>query len=587
MLATPPTSRRGPRKAARASASTERSSIALVGFMGSGKTSVGKLLAERLGVTFVDLDEVIAASAGRSIPEIFRDFGEVGFRARERAALRDVLARRGTMVIATGGGTFADPAMREWLLGATRTVFLQTSAETLIERMNTVEHRARRPLLRGPDPAKTIRRLLAERTEAYEQSELEVPTDGCRTEDIVDAIVRALRLDGGAPATSGLGASASSIAGGRADAARGRQPKRPTTRQRQLTVRATSGDYVVSLRAAAGSWLAEEVARLCPGRKVALFSDEHVAPLHADRLISDLRDVGKQVSVHVVPPGEDSKSLAVAERLYDELLDVGLDREDAVIALGGGVVGDLAGFVASTFLRGIACVQVPTSTLAAVDSSVGGKTGVNTRRGKNLVGTFSQPRAVLIAGAHLVTQPRRVHAAGLAEVVKIAATLDAELFRRVADDARALLDFDVEAVLDVVQRAVELKAEVVSADERERGVRMVLNYGHTIGHAIEVGEAYELLHGEAVALGMVAEAEWAQAERLGGAIAPELVRALHALELPTEWRRARVDVEALKVDKKRLASTVRLPVVTEPGSYELRTVPMTALIEYVSRRSSR
>ncbi|HET6343891.1 MAG TPA: 3-dehydroquinate synthase family protein, partial [Myxococcota bacterium] len=271
--------------------------------------------------------------------------------------------------------------------------------------------------------------------------------------------------------------------------------------------------------------------------------------------------------------------------LYDELLDAGLGRADALVALGGGVVGDMTGFVASTYMRGIGYVQVPTTTLAAVDSSVGGKTAVNTRRGKNLVGTFYPPRAVLIAAAHLRTQDRRGHAAGLCEALKMAACLDAELFAEMESTAARLVSLDPAATLAIIRRAVALKAAVVSRDEREMGERAVLNYGHTLGHAIETGEGYRLLHGEAVGLGMLAEADWAESEGLATHISGQLMRALLAMNMPCEWRRAKVDVGALGLDKKRAGAEVKMPVVRTLGSYEMHNVPLAKLVSYVSHRN--
>jgi shikimate kinase / 3-dehydroquinate synthase len=548
-----------------------RQHIALVGFMGAGKTSVGKRLATECGYRFVDLDEVIANAAGQSVTEIFRDHGEVGFRARERAALRDVLASGDPCVIATGGGTFADPSMREWIQKAARTIYLRASTEVLMTRIGHGAERAQRPLLAGPDPRATISRLLTERASSYEQCEHTVSTDDTEVGDVVEQIVRVLHLEPGNPAMR------------RQD---GRASARRTTVLPTVEVQTASAHYKVELRREAGAWIAAAVADAAKGAHVAVLSDTTVAPLHAERLVSDLRARGKSVSVHTFAPGESSKSLATCETLYEELLAAGLGRRDLIVALGGGVVGDVAGFVASTILRGVDYVQVPTTTLAAVDSSVGGKTGVNTRAGKNLVGTFCQPRAVLVAVQHLATQSKRAHAAGLVEAVKMAACLDADLFGEIMRRADALLAFEPQALLAVISRAVQLKAAVVARDEREAGERIVLNYGHTVGHAIEVGESYRLLHGEAVALGMIAECEWAEQEGLSADVAAPLLGALAALGVPSAWKQSRVDLVAMGLDKKRAGSSVRVPVIPHLGSFELRSVPIATLVEFVKRRTA-
>lgn len=331
--------------------------------------------------------------------------------------------------------------------------------------------------------------------------------------------------------------------------------------------------------------MADAIVSVCSGERLAVISDDTVAPLHASGLTEALRNHGRHVSLHTIVPGEAQKSLATAGDLYDRLTDAGLGRKDAIVALGGGVVGDLAGFVASTFMRGIDFVQVPTTTLAAVDASIGGKTAVNTSRGKNLVGTFYPPRAVLISLELLRTQSPRQHAAGLVEALKVAATCDAELFERIEAEAPSLLTMDPPVLLAIISTAITLKAEVVARDEREAGERMVLNYGHTIGHAIEVGEGFRLLHGEAVALGLVAEAQWAQTQGVGEDVCGRITNALSRLGVPTAWREAHIDVAAMAADKKRDGETVRIPVVPKVGTYELQTTPVQTLAAFVANRS--
>lgn len=553
---------------------SERLHIALVGFMAAGKSSVGKILAARAGLRFVDLDEMIAQTAGQSIPDIFRDHGEVGFRARERAVLRELLAAPTPTVIATGGGTFIDPAMRDAIQRAARSVFLKTRVELLIERLGDGETSGKRPLAAGPDPAVTIRRLYNERTPAYEQSELSVVTDGYGIEEVAEELVRVLRL----------GHRAEGPADARRDDAI--TSARPTGMRPLLQIESAAGAYPVELRAEAGAWLATAIIEVCPGQRIAVISDRTVASVHAEKIVNDLRQRGKAVSLHTFTAGEGAKTFATAVRLYDELLQAGITRRDAAVAVGGGVVGDVTGFVASTILRGIRHVQVPTTTLAAVDASVGGKTAINTPHGKNLVGTFYPPKAVLIAGAHLATQQPRHHAAGLIEALKMAATLDARLFEDMVTHAEPLLASAPDLVLGVISRAVQLKAAIVARDEHETGDRAVLNYGHTVGHAIEAGEHYQLCHGEAVALGMLAESEWAVGLGMSMKIRDRLGEAIAALGLPNDWTRARVDLAALGLDKKRLGAAVQLPVIVTLGSFELRTVPLVGLAEFIRRRTT-
>ncbi len=585
MSLVPPVSRRASRAVAHAAAEStpERRHIALIGLMGCGKTSVGRRLAERAGMTFVDLDELIVSRQGQSITEIFRAGGEVAFRAFERAALREVLEQRAPTLIAAGGGTFVDGTMRSWLLGAARVVFLKASPKTLLGRIGEGDERLRRPLLSGPDPMAAIERLLATRAAAYEQADFAVGTDGCTIDEVVDELVRTLRL-GSLPERPGrrLRPPHDEPAARQVAPREGKRPEGSAS-----SVDVAGGSYVVELHDEAGAWLIERIAALLPQGRLAILTDDNVAPLHAQPLLQDLLAQGRQVTLHRVAPGEGSKSLTVASRIYDELSTAGLDRHDALLAVGGGVVGDLGGFVASTYMRGIGLLQIPTTTLAAVDASVGGKTALNTPRGKNLVGTFYRPRGVLVSLAHLATQNPRLHVAGLIEAFKMALALDADVFATFERDARALRDRVREPLLLALREAIGLKAQVVSADEHEQGLRAVLNLGHTIGHAIEAGEGFRLLHGEAVALGMVAELEWAESEKLSQGVLGRLIALLEALELPTDWRSYRVDLDAMRLDKKKRGASVRLPIVTQVGAHTFQDVPQTTLVSFVQQGSQR
>ncbi len=250
----------------------------------------------------------------------------------------------------------------------------------------------------------------------------------------------------------------------------------------------------------------EMVRRLDLGRRLGLVTHPALADAHgyAPLVASSLRGVGHEVSLVTVPPGEESKSLDQAARLCRELARAGLDRGSAILALGGGVIGDLAGFVAATLFRGIAFVNLPTTLLAQVDSSVGGKTGVNLPEGKNLVGTFYQPRLVVADVLTLRTLPEREFRSGLAEVVKHAMIADVELFRMLESDAARILERHPATLQAIVARNCAIKARVVEADEREAGMRAVLNFGHTVGHAVEAASGYgRVTHGEAVAYGML------------------------------------------------------------------------------------
>lgn len=241
------------------------------------------------------------------------------------------------------------------------------------------------------------------------------------------------------------------------------------------------------------------------GSRAVIITDRTVAQLYGEQTEQSLRRSGVETLLLSVPPGEEHKNLQTAEWLYTRLLEAGVDRHATILALGGGVIGDVAGFVASTFLRGVEYVQIPTTLLAQVDSSVGGKTGVNHPLGKNLIGTFYQPRCVLIDPMVLKTLPEREVWSGLAEVIKYGLIRDPALFEVLAAHGEDFAHHP-EGLAEVIARCCAIKAEIVSADERERGQRKLLNFGHTVGHALEAASGYELRHGEAIAWGMLAEA---------------------------------------------------------------------------------
>jgi 3-dehydroquinate synthase len=277
---------------------------------------------------------------------------------------------------------------------------------------------------------------------------------------------------------------------------------------RTVSVQLGNRSYPIKIAAGLLQQIGCECARLKPGRRCAIITDTNVGKRFAKTAYESLVKAGFEPSLITVPAGETAKSLKSVQACYDQLADQRLERNSFIVALGGGVVGDLAGFVAATYLRGIAFIQVPTTLLAQVDSSVGGKTGVNLKAGKNLVGAFYQPRLVLCDFSTFKTLPEREFRAGLAEVIKYGIIYDAKLFTRLERDLPKLLQREPKTMADVIARCCEIKADVVSQDETESGLRAILNFGHTIGHAIENSSGYgKYLHGEAIAIGQVAAAK--------------------------------------------------------------------------------
>lgn len=308
--------------------------------------------------------------------------------------------------------------------------------------------------------------------------------------------------------------------------------------------------------------------------RVALVTDSNVRPLYGDKVRQSLSDAGFTVILCEVPPGEGSKTVDKAAELCRTFLLGELDRTSGVVALGGGVVGDLAGFVAATYMRGIPYVQVPTSLLAQVDSSVGGKVGVNLPEAKNIVGSFYQPRAVIIDVSALRTLPEREFRAGLAEAAKYGVIADADVFSMLESGCERILAQDHGILEELVGRCCRIKADVVQQDEKERGVRVTLNYGHTIGHAIEAASGYgRFLHGEAVAIGMDGAARIAA--RLGltdDGFVRRQARLLDSCGLPVAWTEMPVAevIAAMKMDKKRAAGALRFVLPCEPGRVAVR-----------------
>lgn len=420
--------------------------------MGVGKSTVGRRVAELAGVPFVDVDEEIARASGRSIPEIFRLEGEVGFRARERATLAELLEGP-PRVLSLGGGAVVDPETRRLLIDRAILLTLDAPVETLLARLGP-EQIAGRPLLAEGDPAARLRAVIAARAEAYAEAHARISTHRRTADEVAGEALASWNRD---PVAVALGERTYRIEVGEG----ARRELRPL------------------LQALGG--------------KVLLVSDDRAWPLVGPRL-DDLELAGRVI----LPTGEIHKAIASVEAIWDAALDAGLDRRGVVLAVGGGVVGDLAGFAASTLLRGVRFVQVPTTLLSMVDASVGGKTAIDRPQGKNLVGAFHQPSGVIADVELLSTLSTREVRSGMSEVAKTALVGDRALLEDLERGERDLVR--------IVRASIAHKARVVAADERDlTGARAALNFGHTVGHALESHAGYErLTHGEAVALGMIA-----------------------------------------------------------------------------------
>ncbi len=514
---------------------------------------------------------MVEARFGCSIPEIFERFGEPVFRAAERQVLLAACARD-HVVVATGGGIVLDEANWVAMRPGSVIVHLRASPQTIAERLQRQlesDPRVVRPLLRGDNPAQRIATLWRERAAFYARADLAVQTDGMSLEAIVhelEAAVRSRARMGTVPVASIGGAT------GRSD------------------IYVAPGLLAELGRLARSRWPA--------ARAAFVVGDAAVWEHWGTAVCQALETHEFEVRSTTVPPGEASKSLAEAERLLDWLLEHRIDRGDIVVVVGGGVVGDLGGLVASLVLRGVGLVQVPTSLLAMVDASVGGKTAVNHPRGKNLIGTFYQPHLVVADPLVLRTLPDAELRSGWAEIVKhamIEVTATGQrpgvLLSLLEGACLEQVEFEPSWLARVVGRNIEIKAAVVQADEREAGLRRILNYGHTLGHAIEAA-GYRYRHGEAVALGMRAAARMAAA--LGytdQGLVERQDRLLDRLGLPHSFEGSVEEVlERLAYDKKAVHGELTWILPVRPGEVIVtRDVPreevLGALAELV--RASR
>ena len=514
--------------------------LVLSGFMATGKSAIGLILAGRFGVPFVDTDAVLASQTGKTVAELFMGEGEARFREREADLVLAMLEDPTPRVIGFGGGTATIVRVRHKALEAATVVTLTATAETTVARVETL---SARPNLLTASPLQRTRDLLALRREVYGECHASVSTELATPEEIADRIVEAATGD-------------------------------------TLAMPLGTRSYVIELTTGQPERLGAALRALAPS-SLLVVTDSNVQAARGAWLDRALEGIGARRHNVVIVPGEPSKTLATVSRIWDEALASGVDRDAIVVAFGGGVVGDLAGFTASTLLRGLRCVQIPTSLLAMVDSSVGGKTGFDHAAGKNLIGAFFQPSRVVVDLEHLSTLPARQRAAGLAEVVKIALIQDRALLEALESNATAIAAGDLAALGPIIRASIEAKLRIVRDDERETGARALLNLGHTVGHALESHGHYALLlHGEAVAVGTVLEL--AATERMGFTPAGMAARAevlFQRLGLPT--RSSPDDLAAawpfVMSDKKRAASTVKLPVVTGPGQGAVARVELAAL----------
>lgn len=512
--------------------------IFLYGPPGTGKSTIGETLARSLLLRFVDVDQLIELQAGLSIAQITEGQGEAAFRAMETAALKDIVGQASSVtnsqdkVIALGGGALLRAENRLLAEKHGIVVLLRAELDILLERLQY--DAGRRPLLAGDMRAK-LTSLLHLRQEHYSSFAIQFQVDGKTAEQVAFQV---------------------------------------QTRLGRFYLRAM-GEY----EARVGS--VGRIGNLFHERGLQnpiIVTDENVAKLHAQRVVESLRSAGFAPKVITIPAGEDYKNLETIQNLWHGFLEHGLDRKSTAIALGGGVIGDMTGFAASTYMRGINWVCVPTTLLSMADASLGGKTGFDLPEGKNLIGSFYPPKLVLADPEVLKTLPEREFISGLAEVVKSGIVSDPELF----DLCARGLDCVKGNLEQIVRRAMAVKVRVIEEDPYERGLRAALNLGHTVGHAVELVSHFQLRHGEAIAIGMVAEARLAEhltvaSPGLSDTIAEVLLKLKLPTRIPEELPRAEI-LRAMRVDKKKNAKAIRFALPADIGKVELVDVTDLELV---------
>lgn len=558
--------------------------VYLVGFSGSGKSAIGRRLARRLRRQHLDMDDEIAARAGASVPEIFRREGEAGFRMREKELLEEISERK-RLIVSTGGGVPLDSDNRAAMARSGVVVCLEAKPEFLFGRLKRHlgnESKGQvRPLLEGDDPKKRIEALKEYRQRFYATADWTVHTDDLTADEVMREVIRGVRygqrrFERQSPPPAVFPPLRT----------RGREADAPYCRDMgaSFVVETPGGRYPVFVGWGNLSEVGQRMRNLGLSGKAALIADSGVFDLHGERALESLNSAGFEAVAYSVPSGEKSKSEDALSSIYDWMVEQRLERGSPVVALGGGVVGDLAGYAAATFLRGIPLVHVPTSLLAMTDSAIGGKVAINHLRAKNLIGAFYQPRLVLSDVKTLDTLPARELMSGWAETIKHGMIMDPDLLDLLERETDRVIALDPEMTTEIVKRSSGLKGQVVGGDEKEAGMRMILNFGHTIGHALEAATEYgELLHGEAVSIGMMGAARLSRKHAgLGDQVIGRMSALLGRFRLPTSMTRLDPDrlIDAMFLDKKVRGKAIRWVLLADVGKPVIRDdIPMESVRE--------
>lgn len=538
--------------------------IFLTGLSGSGKSTIGRRIAELSGWDFVDTDVLLSEPFGMSVGQVLLAHGEQKFRQLESNALR-LASENECVVIATGGGAVISEANRSFMREHGMTVYLETSVETAWQRVQEQIHQsgktAERPLVVGTDGQRRLQSLWIERNHLYQEAAVSINTNEDSLDIIANKII-AFALTNGYLSSVSLP---------------------------QETVRMQLGKITSKAIVKWGELcqLPQTLKSSGFSQRVFLITDSDISCLYNQPILGLLHDSGFLPQVLTIPAGETSKSIFYWQKILNWLVEQKAEQNEPIIAVGGGVVGDLSGFVAATYHRGVPLVHIPTSLLAQVDSAIGGKTGINHPLGKNLIGAFYQPGLIIVDPAFLLTLPERVYCEGWAEIVKYGMILDVDLFEMLEEQVTLVHSRDAVFLTKIIARCIQLKMDVVQNDERDSGLRNILNYGHTFGHALEALTDYGAwFHGEAVSIGMEVAARIAVAKGLlsnGHALRQH--KLLQALNLPVHFTDISIELvlEKMQHDKKVRAGRMRWVLPTHIGHAEVyNDIPLALIHEAVA-----
>ncbi len=506
--------------------------IILIGFMGTGKDTIGKLLAHRLNMGFISTDEMIELVEQRSIKKIFEEKGEVYFREKEKWVIEKIRGLK-NVVIATGGGMVIDLKNRKELQKMGVVVQVVTNIETLKKR---IIPNGERPLIRN---VRDIERLYRERRGIYDFATIKIDTSEKKSIVMVDEIIKKLKL----------------------------KEVQTLKEKAEIHIKTKSKNYPVVI----GYNIMDHLP--ISNNKVVIITNPLVGALYINELIHHLRKMKNEIDYFIIPDGEEYKNFEVVQKIYDYLFQKDFQRKDFILSLGGGVITDIAGFVASTFKRGCRVIHIPTTLLCQVDAAIGGKTGINTAYGKNMLGTFYQPELVLCDLKKLLTLSDKEFLNGIAEVIKYSLIHSRRLFNILKKKKDYVKNRNLQLLFEIVKECVSIKDRIINQDEtEEKGIREILNFGHTIGHMIETVTDYNIYsHGEAISMGMVAEMRLfgKKTEELG-----EVISLLKDYRLPTNVQ-GKILSKMKKLifrDKKAKGKYITIPVFEKIGRVRVKEV---------------